>query len=335
MASSEWNPKRRGPGRFAISGLMRWIVIGYVIGYFLCIFGLEGWLNLNPALILRGQIWRIVTFLLIPPYSGNVLFLAFTLYFYLLIGNALENFWGTVKFNEYYFGGVLIQIAASLLIYIFTGNSLIFTTSYINMSLFLAFAVEAPNAEILLFFVLPVKMIWLAVIDGVIVGLTIVFGIISAFVSLPSNLVYGLAMLGVSCSLEAAVAALIGLANFFIYLAVQYRRRRPNDVQKNFRAQMKAPERRRKQADVIEFDKEKHKRQRGSSGAAPIAPGRGNGAYRHRCAICGRTDVSDPDLEFRYCSKCAGGFEFCMDHIRNHRHVTEEDLKNGKGPEPL
>lgn len=330
MALSDWNRGKRKGERFAISGLMRWIVIGYAIGYVLCLFGMERWLNLNPALILKGQIWRLVTFLLIPPYSGNVLFLLFTLYFYWIIGNSLENFWGTVKFNEYYFGGVLIQIAASLLIYLLTGNALIFTTSYINMSLFLAFAVEAPETEILLFFFLPIKMKWLAAIDGAIVGLTIVFGTLSALVTLPSGLVYGLAMIGVSSTLGSAVAAVFGLANFFVYLALQYRRSRPNGVQKNFRTQT-----RKAQADVISFEKGKRKRARGNADIGPLHPAAGNVSYHHRCAICGRTDISDPDLEFRYCSKCAGNFEFCMDHIRNHRHVTEEDLKEGKGPSAL
>lgn len=332
MTSSGWGHKKRGIGRFAISGLMRWIVAGYAIGYFLSIFGLESWLTLNPALICRGQIWRIVTFLLIPPASGNLIFLILILYFYLMIGNALENFWGTVKFNEYYFGGVLIQIAAALLIYLLTGNNLILSTSYINMSLFLAFAVEAPDTQILLFFILPVKMVWLAWIDGVIIALTVIFGILSAFLPLPAGLISGLAMAGVAAAPGAAAAAIIGLANFFIYLAVQYKRKRPNSVQKQFRAQMK----RGAKADVISFNTEKKKRERGSGAFPPLQPsGKNGGPYRHRCAICGRTDVSDPDLEFRFCSKCAGNFEFCEDHIRAHRHVTEEDMKAGKGPEPL
>ena len=46
----------------------------------------------------------------------------------------------------------------------------------------------------------------------------------------------------------------------------------------------------------------------------------------HKCAVCGRTEKDDPNLEFRYCSKCAGGLEYCMDHLYTHKHVTEEDL---------
>ena len=331
MTSSGWGHKKRGLERFAISGLMRWIVAGYAIGSLLSVFGLEGWLTLNPALIFRGQIWRIVTFLLIPPASGNLIFLIFILYFYLMIGNALESFWGTVKFNEYYFGGVLIQIAAALIIYLLTRNNLILSTSYINMSLFLAFAVEAPDTQILLFFILPVKMIWLAWIDGAVIVLTVVFGILSAFIALPAGLVSGLAMMGVAAAPGAAAAAVIGLANFFIYLAVQYKRRRPNPTQRQFRAAMRGAK-----ADVISFDAQKKKRKRGDGGIPPLSPvGRGAAPFRHRCAICGRTDAEYPDLEFRFCSKCAGSFEFCEDHIRNHRHVTEADLKAGKGPEAL
>ena len=47
----------------------------------------------------------------------------------------------------------------------------------------------------------------------------------------------------------------------------------------------------------------------------------------HKCAVCGRTEKDDPNLEFRYCSKCEGNLEYCMDHLYTHKHVTKEDLE--------
>ena len=45
---------------------------------------------------------------------------------------------------------------------------------------------------------------------------------------------------------------------------------------------------------------------------------------RHKCAVCGRTELDAPDLEFRYCSKCAGDHEYCSEHLYTHTHVTED-----------
>ena len=51
---------------------------------------------------------------------------------------------------------------------------------------------------------------------------------------------------------------------------------------------------------------------------------------RHRCAICGKTERDDATLEFRYCSKCAGEFEYCSEHLYTHKHVTPEMLEEMK-----
>lgn len=149
-------------GRFALPGLMRVVVVGMAL-VFCCelLFPqamLEYYLYFNPALIAQGQVWRIFTFIFLPPQS-SLLFIIFALYFYYFIGNALENEWGSFRFTLYYLLGVVGTIIAGLL----TGGA---TNSYLNLSLFFAFAALYPNMQVLLFFFIPIKIKWLAYLDA-------------------------------------------------------------------------------------------------------------------------------------------------------------------------
>lgn len=110
--------------------------------------------------LFAGQIWRLATFIFVPP-SSSPLFIIFSLYFYYMIGMSLERRWGKVKFNLYYFIGMLAAIAACLLTG-YAGNT------FLNLSLFFAFAAMFPEEEVLLFMILPVKMKYLAVLDAAI-----------------------------------------------------------------------------------------------------------------------------------------------------------------------
>lgn len=149
-------------GRFALPGLMRVVVVGMAL-VFCCelLFPqamLEYYLYFSPALIAQGQVWRIFTFIFLPPQS-SLLFIVFALYFYYFIGNALENEWGSFRFTLYYLLGVVGTIIAGLL----TGGA---TNSYLNLSLFFAFAALYPNMQVLLFFFIPIKIKWLAYLDA-------------------------------------------------------------------------------------------------------------------------------------------------------------------------
>ena len=149
-------------GRFALPGLMRVVVVGMAL-VFCCelLFPqamLEYYLYFSPALIAQGQVWRIFTFIFLPPES-SLLFIVFALYFYYFIGNALENEWGSFRFTLYYLLGVVGTIIAGLL----TGGA---TNSYLNLSLFFAFAALYPNMQVLLFFFIPIKIKWLAYLDA-------------------------------------------------------------------------------------------------------------------------------------------------------------------------
>ena len=170
-------------GRYAIPNLMYFIIIlygiGFVLDYINPYFYIQ-YLSLNAAEILHGQIWRIVTFLIQSP-SNNLIFLIIALYFYYMIGRTLEQTWGSFRFNLYFFTGVLFHVIAALLIYLVTGQVYMLGTSYLNLSLFFAFAAVYPDMEFLLFYILPVKAKWLAWIDGAFFIWTIIQGFLPSY----------------------------------------------------------------------------------------------------------------------------------------------------------
>ena len=136
-------------GRYAIPNLMRYIIALYAAGFVLMASGsgvYENWLSLNAQAILHGQIWRIFTFILQPP-SGNMLMLLISLLFYYMIGSNLEARWGTFMFNLYFLIGVLLHVAAALLVYLLFGVNISMGTAYLNLSLFFAFAAEYPDID--------------------------------------------------------------------------------------------------------------------------------------------------------------------------------------------
>jgi len=150
--------------RYAISNLMTYIVIlnaaVYVISYMIPNSNLFAKFSLIPALILKGEVWRLVTFLFLPPLTSPI-WIIFTLYFYYLVGSNLENQWGSFRFNLYYLIGVLSTIAAAFIGFAFGSHGII-STEHLNLSLFLAFAYLFPNFEVLLFFFLPIKVKYIA-----------------------------------------------------------------------------------------------------------------------------------------------------------------------------
>ncbi len=148
--------------RFAIPRLMiglSAIMLGvFLTDLLLPDLGLSSWLYLDMGLVAQGQIWRLITFIFLPP-AASIFWIFFNLYFNCLIGTALEREWGSFRFNIFYFSGMIFTIIGAL----FTGYA---TNIYLNLSLFLAFAMIFPNFEVLIFFLLPVKVKYLAIIDA-------------------------------------------------------------------------------------------------------------------------------------------------------------------------
>ena len=264
---------RRHPD-FGIPHLMKYVAIANVVFWLLGAVNpvLMSYLRFDPYLVLRGQIWRIVTFALYPPSTGMLAFIAF--YFYYWIGSTLERYWGTPKFNVYFFSGILFTLLYGFLIYFITGIRIQLNAEYVYLSMFFSFAAMFPDMQVLLFFVIPVKMKWLALVDAAFFLMSILTA------SFPENLL-----------------PIVAVLNFFVFCGGELLRsvpRRPTAATVNFRRA--SAKLRREQRDRL---------------------------YTHKCAVCGRTDTDYPELEFRYCSRCAGYHCFCQDHLNNHIHFTE------------
>ena len=284
------NKLERKFGRYAIPNLMYYIIILYAAGFVLNLVNplfYYQYLSLDASMILKGQVWRIFTFIIQAPYSSLV-FIIFSLYLYYMIGKQLEYAWGAFRFNLYFFSGMFFTVIGAILAYLLTGLVLPMDTWYLNMSLFFAFAALYPDVQFLLFFVIPVKVKWLALIDG----LYFLYAVVQAF--LPA---YGGGVYGVYYKANA-LAAFIAILNFLLFFLGS------RNMQPYSPKQMK-----RKQ----DFKRKVNQASRPVNVYA-------NGA-KHRCAVCGRTELDDPNLEFRYCSKCNGNYEYCQDHLFTHTHV--------------
>lgn len=190
-------------GKYAISGLMTYIVIGnaavFILNYLMPSLNIISKLALIPALVYKGQIWRLITFIFIPP-NFSIIFIFFSLYFYYILGSGLEELWGSFKLNVYYLVGMVGTIIAALI----SGYS---DATHLNLSLFLAFAYLFPNFEILLFFFVPVKIKYLAWLNWAIIAFSVIFG------SVPSKL--------------AAIASVLNYFLFFggdVYRSMKMRR---------------------------------------------------------------------------------------------------------------
>ena len=296
-------------GKYAISNLSLKLVILYAVGYVIEMINpnVFYFLTLNPYAIAHGQIWRLVSWLLIPPSAGNIFFTLIMLYFYYCIGTSLERVWGTWDYNVFIFLGILLTIVCAFVwmgVSFATGGtqglmtqlgateyfrylSQAFSTYYINLGIFFAYALTFPDAVVLLFFILPIKVKWLGLFD--------LAYLIYVFVVTPGPARY-------------AIAAT------FINIALLYlRNNAPVRMRPSFR---------------------KAQRKNGGAGSAKWTGAAGRTAGRdqllHRCAICGRTQLDSPDLEFRYCSKCEGNLEYCQDHLFTHVHVKEGEVPHMK-----
>ena len=234
--------------------------------------------------ILHGQVWRLITYPL-TFYHSNILLMAVFLFCYYSLGRAMENIWGTLRFNLFYFCGILMMDVWCM---IFGGRA---DVTYLNLSLFLSYATMFPNAQFLLFFIIPVKAWIFALFDLALVLYSLLAD------PFPYN-----------------CFSVISLANYFLFFGADVLNVIPMSWRVNarrlFRKKSYAPKQ--EKPKVIPFS------QAGSYEATTAKP---KAPYTHKCTICGRTDVSNPELEFRYCSRCNGYHCYCEDHINNHTHI--------------
>lgn len=280
-------------GKYAIKNISVLLLLCYAVGYIIeaVNIGFLQYLTLNPYAILHGEVWRLVTWILIPPSSlggsMGIFFVCIMLLFYYNIGTTLERTWGTYRYNVYLFSGMLFTVVGSfvwmLIQYasagwdmdpayasvIFNMSSLFFSTYYINMSIFLAFAATFPEVQVLLMFLIPVKVKWMGVLYGVM-------------------LLYDFIWEATAVGRVAIVSSLLNFVIFFL-TSRSHIHMSPKQIKRR-----------------VEFKQDIKRNTRGT---------------RHKCAICGQTEEDDPSLEFRFCSKCSGNHEYCQNHLFTHTHI--------------
>lgn len=290
----KWIDKlERKYGRYGIPNLTMYVVICYVVGYLLMYInpGILSMLSLDVSKILHGQIWRLITWVIYPPGSQNILWFVVSIaFFYYPIGTALERTWGAFRYTLYIFSGIIFTIISAFLLYFITGGYVtiggytfalggsIYSTYYISMSIFLALALTYPDMRVLLMFVIPIKMSWMAV-----------FYVAVILYDIFSYIRGGMWFM--------AVPIVASLLNFVIYFLST--------------------------RDLYRYNpKEIRRKQQFKKAVAGSRAGSGQGRVtKHKCAICGRTELDDPNLEFRFCSRCNGNYEYCQDHLFTHEHV--------------
>ena len=269
-----------------IPNLMMYIALGSAIVYLLGLIDqsntLYYMLCFDRASILRGQIWRLFTYALTFD-AGNIFYTAIGLLCYYSLGQAIENSWGTFRFNLFYFCGMIMM---DIYCMIFGGYA---TVTYLNLSLFLAYATMYPDAQFLLLFIIPVKAWIFALVDLVMV----VFGLL--MYPFPANLF-----------------SVISLTNYFLFFGKDVVNVFPVSWRMNARRLFRKGTPKKQKAKTIPFP---------TAGSYQATVARPQAPFTHRCTVCGRTDVTNPELEFRYCSRCKGYHCYCQDHISNHSHV--------------
>ena len=276
--------------RFGIPNLMMVVVIGnalvWLLDQFSVGFSLSSALSFVPYYILQGEVWRLVTFIFVPE-NNSLFFLAISLYFYYWIGSILERQWGTTKFTVFYLLGLVLNIIAGFIIYLILPYPVAtISMYYVNLSLFFSFATLYGDMQVLLFFVIPIKVKWLAWFDAALFAFDIIR-------SLLQILTIGMfALVGV-------VAPIVAILNYLIFFW--------DDLMATM-GRVKRQTAHRTSRQTVNFKQAtKHAQQ--------------TKGYIHKCAVCGKTDTDYPDEEFRYCSKCNGYYCYCSEHIHNHVHI--------------
>ena len=299
-----------------IPNLMLYIVLGSGLTYLMSLvnggYFLYEMFMFDKAKILQGEVWRLVSWLLTNILSANPFLNILFLYFFYRLGRAVEATIGTFKFNLFYLGGVVLMDTFAMIFcplqnvvigeyyvsFVSLYSSMAF---YLHLSLVLAFATTYPDSRFYIFFIIPISAWVMALVYLVLIGVKVF------------NMCYPVNLM------PHALFPLVGLLNYFLFFG----RQMPNLLPLSWRAKkyhsqrqtqpQRNPASRQSQGKTIPFP----------NGGAAQPKVHEQPSYMHRCTVCGRTDVSNPELEFRYCSRCKGYHCYCQDHIGNHEHIEE------------
>ena len=303
-----------------IPNLMLYVILGSAVVYLLSQFAnnatLYEILRFEREAILQGQVWRLITWVFTyQTTNNNFLLVAISLFCYYTLGRAMEATWGSLRFNIFYLTGIILMdvfamclggipariateagtmqmpIGGTSLEYLVCGDMVY----YLHLSLLIGYATLYPNSHFLLFYIIPVKA-W-------------IFGLLDLVLTLYS--VYELTFLTGNVSLfPHNLFPLVAIANYFLIFGKDVVNLIPLAWRINAARKFGKKPKTTSQKPPIQFHN-----------ASTVKKPQERVNYNHRCVICGRTDVSHPDLEFRYCSRCNGYHCYCEDHINNHTHI--------------
>jgi len=273
-------------GKFAIPNLTLILIGGFVLGYLIEIISPEALsiIALDPIKVMQGQVYRLLTWVIIPPYGASI-FVIITLMFYFYVGRTLENTWGDFRYTVYILAGILftdLGIMLTYLVMFFTGQQELInlyseyglygaSTYYLCMSMFLAYAFMFPDMQVLMYFIIPIKVKWLGYLDiAYLIVEVLRFGLMKYYTGM--------------------ITVIMSVLNFILFYFMMKGKSRVTPAHRKRKRQYKREVR---QTQIL---------------------------TRHKCAICGRTEEDDPTLEFRYCSRCKGNYEYCQNHLFTHEH---------------
>lgn len=276
-------------GRHAIPELHKYLVFAYFLGYLANIISpiMMDYMEFDMGLILQGQVWRLVTWIFSCNSTG-IMTLLF-LFCLLSMGKSLEYVVGTFRMNVLLIGGMILNLVVGVLLYLIpllfigVGIPTHLSNYYTLISMYMALAICMPEAQVHLYFLIPIKMKWMLAVYLLSMGLEL-WTYYSYF---------GGGISGVIAVLVNGTQIICALINMFFFYQMSKNRlnRKQRQRQKHFQSQMASQ------------------------------PRPGANITRHKCVICGRTEKDDPNLTFRYCSKCTGNKEYCQEHLFTHTHM--------------
>ena len=290
-----------------IPNLMLYIALGNAVVTIIgMIYGGDILYNLlcfDKTKILQGEVWRLLTYVFTMTY-GDIFALIF-MYFFYMLGRQIEYSMGTLRFNLFYFSGILMMDAFAMIFCPFAYEGMLVRQEqwdflqavlssynsmalYMHLSLLLMYATTNPESRFLFMFFIPVPAWLMALLYLVIVTLQVV-SLSYPILYFPHNLF-----------------PLVAIGNYLLFTGRNIVNVLPLTLRAKVVRLFQKKQRKQKQAKVVQF-------RQGKATA-------GKGDFNHRCEICGRTDVSNPELEFRYCSRCTGYRCYCEDHINDHTH---------------
>lgn len=294
-----------------IPNLMLYLTIGQALVYLFTFASknnaLYDFLCFDRDAVLRGEVWRLFSYPLTNQ-DGNILLVAISLICYYSLGRAMENVWGTFRFNLFYLSGMLLMdvfaMALGGVTFTYDGATYIMDPSFyadmgqnLNLSLFLGYATLYPDSRFLLLFIIPVKA-W-------------IFALFYLAITLYEVIYYSF----IVTAFPHGLFPLVALGNYFLFFGKDVLNVIPMSWRVNARKLFKKKPKKESSAPkggTIPFP---------TAGSYEASTASVKAPYTHRCTVCGRTDISDPDLEFRYCSRCNGYYCYCEDHISNHTHI--------------